>query len=86
MVTQGLPQWNRCADNVRRKLCKIQNSKCRAEQPAGYTRICQSGYDGNPLTSMAGRGSILCISIGSGLSSIYFWFSPQYTLPKGYNI
>ncbi|TVU10464.1 hypothetical protein EJB05_43996, partial [Eragrostis curvula] len=48
MVTKELPPRNRCADDVRRKLCKSQNSECRAEQPAGYTCICQSGYDGNP--------------------------------------
>lgn len=66
MVTQGLPQRSKCTDDVRRGLCKSQNSECRAEQP-GYICLCQRGYDGNPYITGGCRGyfSLLrqCVNI-----------------------
>ncbi|KAF8711220.1 hypothetical protein HU200_029236 [Digitaria exilis] len=56
-VTRGLPPGPdyKCAEAVRRKLCKSKNSRCRNAYPGpGYTCFCEDGYDGNPYLAGAG--------------------------------
>ncbi|KAG2560773.1 hypothetical protein PVAP13_8KG085200 [Panicum virgatum] len=60
-VTRDLPPGpelddrSRCADHVRRALCKSINSFCWNAIPGpGYTCQCEVGYDGNPYLAGAG--------------------------------
>lgn len=60
-VTRGLPRRpehdhsDECADHVRRRLCKSENSICSTAYPGpGYTCQCKVGYQGNPYLAGAG--------------------------------
>ncbi|KAF8711207.1 hypothetical protein HU200_029223 [Digitaria exilis] len=49
-VTRGLPPGhNKCDDDVRRLLCRSENSSCfGTDNLPGVTCQCDNGYDGNP--------------------------------------
>ncbi|CAO2152840.1 unnamed protein product [Urochloa humidicola] len=52
-ATQGLPPRNSCDDDIRRMLCKSQQSDCE-ERPGRC--FCKYGYEGNPYLAGGCQG------------------------------